>query len=315
MVAEDVWLCECAARDGLQHEPKYVATDDKVRMINAFTKAGFTRIEAGSFSHPERVPQFADVEEVLRRIDRGPGVVYKTTCVNVRAAERAVAAVRNGAGPNEISCPVSASETANMANTHRTIQQSTEIVKDIVGAIEGSGLVLTATAAAAYGCPAEGPTPPKAVSDLVEKFSELGVKQVIIGDSNGFASPRSVRENVGPLPDRFPEITFICHFHDNRGAGISNVFTALDLGIRHFDCSMGGIGGKPAGFDVLGKKGTGEAPAGNVATEDLAVLLEDCGYSTGLSMEDMIVASRLVEDVLGRELYSRTARAGIPYAR
>jgi hydroxymethylglutaryl-CoA lyase len=311
-----VYLCECAARDGLQHEALMVSTDLKVRLINEIGTAGFKRIEAGSFSHPERVPQFKDIEAVLQRIDRVEGAVYKTTCVNVRAAERAVAASARGAGPDEISFPISANETANQRNTRRSIAESKKILLEFLRTVTGTGIKVTTTVSAAFGYPAEGPTPTAAVLDIISFFAEAGVDQIIIGDSDGFAYPPAVTETVGAAVRNFPGETFICHFHDNRGVGIANVMAALDVGVRHFDCSLGGIGGKPFGLNGdQAPPSAGDAPAGNVATEDLVCLLENLGLDTGVDLAHLMELSQLVEGILNRPLFSRVARSGLPYIR
>ena len=96
-------LCECFARDGLQHEPAFVPTDQKIALLNRFSALGFLRIEATSFTHPGNVPQFTDSDAVLRGIRRAPGARYKATCVNLRSVERALAAADAGYGPDEIS--------------------------------------------------------------------------------------------------------------------------------------------------------------------------------------------------------------------
>jgi hydroxymethylglutaryl-CoA lyase len=312
---ERVELCECFARDGLQHESTIVPTDAKVQMIDAIADAGFRRIEAGSFSHPERVPQFRDIEPVLQSIKRLPGTIYKTTCVNVRAAERAVAAAKSGFGPDEISFPISASETANYRNTRRTIAQSKQIFTEYMDIVRSSGLTVTATAAAAYGYADDGPTPVSAVLDLVAWFLELGVDNVIIGDSDGYGYPDAVTDCVGSVVKAFPEAVVICHFHDNRGVGIANVMAALDVGVRYFDCSLGGIGGKPSGMGEERADRSGDVPAGNVATEDLVFLLENHGFDTGIDLGKLMQLSARAEQTLARHLNSRVARSGPPFIR
>src|SRR5215510_15890666 len=112
----DVILCECFARDGLQHEPEFVATDAKLGLIERFAAIGFARIEATSYSNPKVVPQFADASALLARLPRREGVYYKATCANVRAVERACADRAAGFGANEISLLVSASESHSERN-------------------------------------------------------------------------------------------------------------------------------------------------------------------------------------------------------
>src|ERR1700753_649098 len=102
-IMSDLTLCECFARDGLQHETEFAPTAEKVALIDRFARAGFARVEATSYSNPQVVPQFADASDVLRAIPRVEGVYYKATCANVRAVERALADLEAGFGANEIS--------------------------------------------------------------------------------------------------------------------------------------------------------------------------------------------------------------------
>src|ERR671918_2550373 len=96
----EVTLCECFARDGLQHEPQFVPTATKRALVERFAGLGFTRVEATSYSNPKVVPQFADASELLKKLKRRPGVFYKATCANLRALDRALADVAAGYGAN-----------------------------------------------------------------------------------------------------------------------------------------------------------------------------------------------------------------------
>ena len=116
-----VVLCECFARDGLQHEPRFMSTDSKLALIERFAAIGFERIEATSYSNPKVVPQFADASELLARLPRRDGVWYKATCANPLAVERALADRNARFGVNEISLLVSASESHTNRNLKRTL--------------------------------------------------------------------------------------------------------------------------------------------------------------------------------------------------
>src|ERR1043166_7052165 len=119
-VTLDVTLCECFARDGLQHEPQFVPTAAKRALVERFAALGFPRVEATSYSNPKVVPQFADASDLLKSIQRKPGVFYKATCANVKAVERAVADLDAGYGANELSLLVSATESHTQRNLNRT---------------------------------------------------------------------------------------------------------------------------------------------------------------------------------------------------
>lgn len=307
---DQVTLCECFARDGLQHEPQFVPTATKIALIDAFTASGFPRIEATSYSHPAHVPAFRDAAEVLTGIRRAPGVFYKATCPNLRAVERALAHLDAGHGANELSLLVSATEghTARNLRATRTeqwtrIEAMARAARDAAARQRRARLV--GVISVALGCPFEGRVDPGVVEADAARFGALGVELIAIGDTTGLATPRQVRSLFARLRTALPGATFVAHFHNTRGTGLANCVAALEAGCRHFDTAFGGVGGHPAGIQY------GEGLTGNVATEDLVNLLEACGMRTGLDLDRMMAASRLCEQALGRELHSMVARAGL----
>jgi len=169
-----VTLCECFARDGLQHEPAFVATTVKRALVERFAALGFTRVEATSYSNPKVVPQFADASELLRSLARRPGVFYKATCANVRAVERALADAEAGFGANELSLLVSTTESHTQKNLNRTRAEQWRNIADMVAAAAGR-FRLVGTVSVAFGCPFEGRVDPAVVLSDVEKFASLGV--------------------------------------------------------------------------------------------------------------------------------------------
>lgn len=298
-----VVICECFARDGLQHETLALPTADKVAAIDAFTAAGFPRIEATSYSHPARVPAFGDASAVLAGIRRGPGVRYKATCPNPRAVQRALSDLDAGHGATELSLLVSATEshTARNLRTTRAAQwaAAAEMARLAAGRFRLVGVI-----SMALGCPFEGAVDGGVVIADAARFAELGVALVTVGDTAGHGTPASVRALFRRLAAEVPAITPVAHFHDTRGTGLANCMAALEAGCRHFDSAMGGVGGHPAQIQY------GEGMTGNVATEDLVNLLEAEGVGTGLDRDAVLAASRLCERLLGRELHSMVARAG-----
>jgi len=299
-----VTICECFARDGLQHEPGTPSTADKIALIDAFTDAGFRRIEATSYSHPDRVPAFRDASDVLAGIRRRPGVYYKATCPNPRAVARAVADFDAGRGANELSLLVSATASHTERNLRTTREGQWSGVAEMVRLAAGRFRLL-GVISVALGCPFEGAVDPALVAADVARFAELGVQLVSIGDTTGLATPSSVRTLFRRIAAEIPGAIPVAHFHDTRGTGLANCMAALDAGCRHFDSALGGVGGHPAQIQY------GGGFTGNVATEDLVNLLEAEGVPTGLDMDKLLAASRLCERVLGRKLHSMVARSGL----
>ncbi|HEX2200254.1 MAG TPA: hydroxymethylglutaryl-CoA lyase [Burkholderiales bacterium] len=296
-----VTLCECFARDGLQHEPAFVPTATKRALVERFAALGFPRVEATSYSNPRVVPQFADASELLKSLSRHPSVFYKATCANAKAVERALADREAGYGANEISLLVSATESHTQKNLNRTRSEQWRNIADMVAAARG-GFRLVGTVSVAFGCPFEGRVDPQAVVADVERFVALGVEHVALGDTTGMATPRAVRDLIKELP---PSVIPIAHFHDTRGTGLVNCVAAYEAGVRHFDSSFGGVGGHPA------KVKYGGGHTGNVCTEDLVNLFEAMGIDTGIRLDGLLAAAELCEQALGRELHGRVARSGL----
>jgi hydroxymethylglutaryl-CoA lyase len=302
MARDKITICECFARDGLQHEAGFVATADKIAAIDAFTQAGFPRIEATSYSHPDRVPAFRDASEVLAGIHPGEGVWYKATCPNARAVRRALADLDAGRGANEISLLASATESHTQRNLRTTRAAQWANIAEMAQAADGR-FRLVGVLSVAMGCPFEGAVDPASVVDDVARFAALGVTLVSVCDTTGLATPSRVRALFrGVLA--IEGITPIAHFHDTRGSGIANCMAALDVGCRYFDSAFGGVGGHPTQIQY------GGGYTGNVVTEDLVNLLEAEGCDTGLDLDRVQAASRLCERILGRTLDSMVARSG-----
>jgi hydroxymethylglutaryl-CoA lyase len=300
----DVILCECFARDGLQHEAEFVSTETKRTLIERFATLGFQRVEATSYSNPKVVPQFADASALLAALPRRDGVHYKATCANVRAVERALADLEAGFGVSEISLLVSASEAHSMRNLKQSRADQWENVRKMAAAAQGR-FRLIGTISVAFGCPFEGAVAPDVMVADALRFGELGVDHVALGDTTGMATPAAMKDMLARLQRAAPGLTLIAHLHDTRGTGLVNALAAYDAGVRHFDCAFGGVGGHPAQVTY------GGGYTGNVCTEDLVNLFESLGIRTGIDLSGLLATSRLCEQTLGRELHGRVTRSGL----
>ncbi len=298
-----ITVCECFARDGLQHEPGFVPTEAKLAMLERLAECGFPRIEATSYAHPKAVPQFADADAVLRALRRRPGVAFKATCPNPRAVERALAARDAGHGPEEVSFLVSASESHSARNLKRTRAEQWENVA-AMARLAGGAFRTVGTISVALGCPFEGAVPEARVVEDARRFVELGVARIALGDTVGAGTPPSVRSLVAALRAAVPDAILIAHFHDSRGTGLANTLAAVEAGVTHLDSALGGTGGHPAGIAY------GEGFTGNTCTEDLVAALHAMGHETGLDTGRVLAAGREAERLLGRPLHSRVLRMG-----
>ncbi len=296
-----VVLCECFARDGLQHEPGFVPTATKRALVERFAALGFARVETTSYSNPAVVPQFADATELLRSLPRRQGTRYKATCANPKAVSRALADAEAGFGVDEVSLLVSATESHTQKNLKRTRAEQWANVEQMVR-LAGGRFRLVGVVSVALGCPFEGRVDPGAVIEDVARFVGLGVEHVALGDTTGMATPGAVKALVARLPAKAVPIA---HFHDSRGTGLVNCVAALEAGVRHFDSSFGGVGGHPA------KLKYGGGHTGNVCTEDLVNLFESMGVTTGIDLDGLLGTAAYCEQVLGRELHGRVTRSGL----
>ncbi|WP_031468979.1 hydroxymethylglutaryl-CoA lyase [Sciscionella sediminilitoris] len=300
-MADRVTICECFARDGLQHEPRTVPTATKLELLDAFTAAGFRRIEATSYSHPGHVPAFADAAEVLAGLPKREGVAYKATCPNPHAVRRALADLDAGRGAEELSFLVSATEGHTERNLRTDRATQWQRVAEMTRLAEGR-FTLVGVVSVAFGCPFEGAVDPGAVVEDIRAFAELGAGLITLGDTIGAANPRSIAELYRRIERAGITVPVVAHLHNTRGTALANCVAALDAGCRHFDSAIGGVGGHPA------KIAYGQGLTGNACTEDLVALFESMGIETGLDPDLLAAASVRCEQALGRELYSMIAK-------
>lgn len=292
---ERMLIQEVAPRDGLQIEPTWVPSEDKIKLIDGLSQLGFSRIEAGSFVSPKAIPALRDGDEVFRGIRRAPGVVYVALIPNLRGAERALAA-----GADELNMVLSASQSHNLANMRMRREQSLAGFGDIVQAVQGQAVSLNATVATAFGCPFEGRIDEDQVLRLLDAYLELGVQGVTLADTTGMANPRQVERLVRRSLERLPAAMLTLHFHNTRGLGLCNVLAAFEAGARRFDAALGGLGGCPFA----------PGASGNICTEDLVNLCAETGIATGIDLGGLLALSRGLPALLGHEVPGQLAKAG-----
>jgi hydroxymethylglutaryl-CoA lyase len=295
-LVQQVRIVEVGPRDGLQNEAADIPTESKVRYIDLLSAAGFQWIEATSFVHPRAVPRMADADAVFGRIDKRRGVRYVALVPNSRGLDRALAA-----GVRDLALFVAATESFSRANINRSIDQSLEDARTVVERSRPAGVTVRAYISVVFGCPYEGPVAPFAVRRLAERLFELGVEEVVLGDTIGVATPADVRRLMHALFELEPVERWGMHFHDTRGIALANVLASLELGLSKFDSSAGGLGGCPF---------AGPGAAGNVATEDLVYLLDGLGVEHGVSLEGVIAASSYIREAVGHPLTSKVFQAG-----
>jgi hydroxymethylglutaryl-CoA lyase len=293
-----VAIREVGPRDGFQNEPEIIATDEKVRLIEALARSGLKRLEVTSFVRADVIPQLADGAEVLERIDVPDDVSLSVLIPNERGLETALA-LRSRF--HEVNVFLSATESHNRANVNRSVEESLTGLERVLGRATSEGLRCEGVISVAFGCPYEGHVPPERVFDIARRLVAAGAVEIGFGDTTGMANPAQVREFFpaarAALGD---EVELTAHFHNTRGQGLANVLAALDAGVRSFESSFGELGGCPVP----------RGATGNIATEDLVSMLHEMGVETGVSLERLLEAARAAQDVLGRPLGSHVLTAG-----
>lgn len=289
---------EVGPRDGFQNEPEVVPTDQKVRLIDMLTAAGFGRIEVTSFVRPDVIPQLADAEEVLTRIERPPGVEFAVLIPNERGLERAL---EHRDRFDDVNVFLSASEVHNQNNVNRSVEDSVRGLERTVALAREEDLRCEGSISVSFGCPYEGPVPPERVFGIATRLAEAGCTEIGFADTTGMANPLQVRQFFTDARERLGDsVELTAHFHNTRGQGLANVLAALEVGVDSFESSFGELGGCPVP----------PGSTGNIATEDLISMLEEMGIETGVDLIRLIEAARATQEFLGRPLGAHLITAG-----
>ena len=290
---------EVGLRDGLQSLSAVASTADKCAWIDAAYAAGVREMEVGSMVPAHLLPQLADTEAVLAHALTKPGLVASVLVPNLKGAERALAA-----GAHSMVVPLSASHAHSVANLRKSPDDVVAEVARIRAARDaaGSKAVIEGGVGTAFGCTLQGDVAEDEVLRLLQALLDAGADHVSLADTVGYADPESVRRLFEKARRLVGEQLRTAHFHDTRGMGLANAYAAWQTGIRHFDACLGGIGGCP------------HAPgaSGNVATEDLAYMLQRMGVATQLDVPALLqLRQRMHTWLPGAQLHGSLWQAGV----
>jgi len=291
-----IHMHEVGLRDGLQMEPAFVPTADKIALVNALSAAGLSKIEVTAFVSPTAIPALRDGEIVMREITRCPGTVYTALVPNVRGAERAI-----GARTDELNLVMSVSETHNLCNLRMQRSQSWAALQQVVATAQQADMPVNVSLSCCFGCPMEGEVSQAEVLAWVQRFAELGVQGITLCDTTGMAYPPQVQALVAACKARWPSLGLTLHFHNTRGMALANVLAAIDAGGDRFDASIGGLGGCPYA----------PGASGNVCTEEIVHALQLMGYATGVDLARVVAAARALPALIGHDTPSQIAKAGV----
>ncbi len=277
---------ENAPRDGIQNETVPFSVEERVELINALADAGLKRIQIGSFVHEQRVPQMAGTERVFEAIRKREAVVYTALVLNDQGLARAKAC-----SMGHVAHFVSASQTHSLKNSNASVEEALGRAGDLIARAIACGMVVQAGVMNAFGCRYEGRVPEDRVLEIIETLVEAGANEISLADTAGVAHPLQVERMVRQVREVVKRPLSL-HLHDTYGFGLANVYAAWKEGVTRFDACCGGLGGCPFIPHA----------AGNVATEDLALMMRCMGIETGIDLPKLIAVTHSLERKLGRSL-------------
>jgi hydroxymethylglutaryl-CoA lyase len=292
----DIHICEVGPRDGLQNAKHLMATQAKKTWIRALADAGLREIEVGSFVPPKLIPAMADTAEIVQFARTLPGVTVVALAPNLKGFQRAIEA-----GAHKVTFPVSASREHSLSNVRMTPEQMVEEVRKCAQHPH-AGVQIEGAVSTAFGCTMQGVVPDEDVVRIAAALAEF-CDGVALADTVGYANPAQVKRIFRKVRSEIGSKLEGAHFHNTRGLGLANALAAYEEGVRHFDSSMGGLGGCPFA----------PGASGNVITEDLVFMFESMGLATGIDLERLFAAREiLIKGIPEEPIYGHTPLAGLP---
>jgi hydroxymethylglutaryl-CoA lyase len=248
--------------------------------------AGVKHLEYTSFVSPKAIPQLADAKEVTDTVlKKYPGLDVFALVPNLRGAQSAY-----DLGLKKVVYVVSLSVSHNKANINRTHEQSLDAYKEIKQSYPDMNIIVDL--ATAFGCPFEGKNEDSdRVVSFVKDYVDAGMKTCCLCDTIGIADPKQTKLILGAVMKAFPALELMVHFHDTRGLGMVNTLTAIQMGIDKVQGALGGLGGCPFA----------PGASGNLATEDLVWMLNEMGYETGVSFEQLLLCAKHQVELISGE--------------
>lgn len=282
----EIIVNDVGPRDGLQNQKKILAPAQRVELVKSLLRAGVTNVEVGAFVSPKAVPAMAGAELVLSGLqDQNTDPNRFTVLIpNFRGYELAKAA-----GAKSVCMVLYGTDGMAQANAGMSRTQAEQATSEILAHAKIDGIRVTATIGVAFECPIDGAVDASLVRKICAQFLEQGADEVAIADTIGAANPMQVRALTQALVDEHGAKQLSCHFHDTRAMGLANVFAAVESGIRKFDASIGGLGGCPFA----------PGASGNVATEDVVMMLSQMGFKTGIDLDALMQSAELARELTG----------------
>ena len=292
----NVHICEVGPRDGLQNAHHLMSTQAKKAWIAALAAAGLKEIEVGSFVPPKLIPAMADTGDIVAFAQTIPNLKVVALAPNLKGFQRALEA-----GAHKVTFPVSASHQHSVSNVRMTPDQMVEEVRKCA-AYPHPGVEIEGAVSTAFGCTMQGEVPEDDVVRIASKLAEF-CDGVALADTVGYANPAQVKRMFSKVMKAIGNKLEGAHFHNTRGLGLANALAAWEEGVRSFDSSMAGLGGCPFA----------PGASGNVITEDLVFMFESMGVRTGIDLQKLFQARKILAEAIPAEpIYGHTPVAGLP---
>ena len=271
MPNETIKLIECP-RDAWQGLKRLIPTEVKAQYLYALIETGFKHIDAVSFVSPSAVPQMADSEKVLERLNPPDDVEIIGIVVNEKGAERAIAT----GTVTTLGYPHSISETFLRKNQNRSRKESYKILKWIKEKADASGCHMVVYISMAFGNPYGDPWGEEKVRQAMEEIAKLEIRSISLADTVGLATSNLIGRVVRSVMADYGGYDIGVHMHSTRRDASTKVIAAYDAGCRRIDSAIGGLGGCPFAQDAL---------VGNIATESVIEALKKRGVALPIGKE------------------------------
>ena len=282
-VRKSVLINDVGPRDGLQNQSTVLTAEQRLSLINALGEAGLRAIEVGAFVSSRQVPAMASTDKIIGALPES-NINYSALIPNRKGYDLACSA-----GVESVNLVVAASNTMNQENIGMSTERAMAVSREVIKQSTIDNVLTQAYIATAWECPFEGSVEESLVVDLAGQLLRAGVDAIVLADTIGAANPARVASLMEKLASLYGADKLRCHFHDTRGMGLANVYAALQANIRSFDTSIGGLGGCPFA----------PGATGNVATEDVVLMLEQMGFDTGIDLKKLVQATQLATELTG----------------
>ena len=323
-----VQINDITVRDGFQHEEIWIPTEAKIYYLEELILCGVKQLEVTNLGNPQLMPQFKDADQVLKAVRDSKklsraGVNWNDITLTVitireKSVDRAIAARKEGWGPDRVLMMVSTDEEHHFANSGTTLPDYWDEAKRCIEKCNDVGIKMNGTVSTIWGSPISGPTRLEEAVEFTKRWLEIGAADIEHADHDGSAPPNQVYKYYSMIMEEIPDPKLhVAHFHVTRGWGTANCLAALQAGIQIFEATLGGLGGQPANFlDRVPVGGTGEYyyidpnVVGLQCIEDMVVMMDEMGIDTGIDVDRLLRLGKMMEKTIGRRLRSESILNG-----